>query len=497
MSTWGLAWAWIRFRPLGAALNVALLGLGTATIALLMIAVQQFEQRLTADADAVDMVVGAKGSPMQLVLSTVFHVDAPVGNVPAEEVQFLDQHSMVKQVIPMALGDGFRGFRIVGTDTSYLDLYGAELAEGRLWDAPLEAVFGAVSAAQTGLGLGDRFVGEHGLSEAGGPTHDDFPYDVVGVLAPTGSVVDRLVFTSAATVQIVHEMDPYHDHDHDDHADEAHHDDHADDDDHAHHDDHADHADDGDHADEAHHDDHADDDDHAHHDDHADHADDGDHADEAHHDDHADDDDHADHADDADHAHDDDHADHADDAVLRAPEITAFLVEFSTPMAAVALPREINQSTVMQAARPAYEIQRLLRLIGFGADVVRAFAVILVVGAVLGLFTALFQAHEERRADLAVMRVLGATQRRLFWQIVVESLILTVTGIALGLVLAHGVAWGASLWLWEYSQILVSFAWADGEIVLVLTVLGLGVLAALPSAIRAAGIDIPRVLSGG
>ncbi|MYE19352.1 MAG: FtsX-like permease family protein [Rhodospirillales bacterium] len=452
MSTWGLAWAWIRFRPLGAALNVALLGLGTATIALLMIAVQQFEQRLTADADAVDMVVGAKGSPMQLVLSTVFHVDAPVGNVPAEEVQFLDQHSMVKQVIPMALGDGFRGFRIVGTDTSYLDLYGAELAEGRLWDAPLEAVFGAVSAAQTGLGLGDRFVGEHGLSEAGGPTHDDFPYDVVGVLAPTGSVVDRLVFTSAATVQIVHEMDPYHDHDHDDHADEAHHDDHADDDD---------------------------------------------HADEAHHDDHADDDDHADHADDADHAHDDDHAEHADDAVLRAPEITAFLVEFSTPMAAVALPREINQSTVMQAARPAYEIQRLLRLIGFGADVVRAFAVILVVGAVLGLFTALFQAHEERRADLAVMRVLGATQRRLFWQIVVESLILTVTGIALGLVLAHGVAWGASLWLWEYSQILVSFAWADGEIVLVLTVLGLGVLAALPSAIRAAGIDIPRVLSGG
>jgi len=442
VSTWGLAWAWIRFRPLGAALNVALLGLGTATIALLMIAVQQFEQRLTADADAVDMVVGAKGSPMQLVLSTVFHVDAPVGNVPAEEVQFLDQHSMVKQVIPMALGDGFRGFRIVGTDTSYLDLYGAELAEGRLWDAPLEAVFGAVSAAQTGLGLGDRFVGEHGLSEAGGPTHDDFPYDVVGVLAPTGSVVDRLVFTSAATVQIVHEMDPYHDHDHDDHADEAHHDD--------------------------------------------------DHADEAHHDD-----DHADHADDADHAHDDDHADHADDAVLRAPEITAFLVEFSTPMAAVALPREINQSTVMQAARPAYEIQRLLRLIGFGADVVRAFAVILVVGAVLGLFTALFQAHEERRADLAVMRVLGATQRRLFWQIVAESLILTVAGIALGLVLAHGVAWGASLWLWEYSQILVSFAWADGEIVLVLTVLGLGVLAALPSAIRAAGIDIPRVLSGG
>ncbi len=418
MNIWSLAWAWIRFRPLGASLNVALLALGTATIALLMMASQQFEQRLSADADAVDMVVGAKGSPMQLVLSTVFHVDAPVGNVPAKEARFLEEHAMIEEVIPMALGDGFRGYRIVGTDTSYLDLYGAEVAEGRLWDEPLEAVFGAVAAAQTGLGLGDRFVGEHGLGGAGGPTHDEFPYDVVGLLAPTGSVVDRLVFTSVATVQIVHEMDPDHDHD-EDHAD------------------------------------------------------------------HADDEDHADHADDEDHAD------------LRPPEVTAFLVDFSTPMAAVALPREINQSTVMQAARPAYEIRRLFRLVGYGADIVRAFAVILVIGAVLGLFTALFQALEERRADLAVMRVLGATQLRLFWQIVAESLILTVAGTVLGLVLAHGVAWGASLWLWEHNQILVSFAWADGEVVLVLAVLGLGILAALPSAVRAARIDIPRVLSGG
>jgi len=320
MSIWSLAWAWIRFRPLGAALNVAMLALGTATIALLMMASQQFEQRLSADADAVDMVVGAKGSPMQLVLSTVFHVDAPVGNVPAEEARFLEQHAMVEEVIPMALGDGFRGYRIVGTDTSYLDLYGAEVAEGRLWDEPLEAVFGAVAATQTGLGLGDRFVGEHGLGGAGGPTHDDFPYDVVGLLAPTGSVVDRLVFTSVATVQLVHGMDPDHDHDH---------------------------------------------------------ADDEDHAD------HADDEDHADHADDEDHA---DHADDEDHADLRPPEITAFLVDFSTPMAAVALPREINQSTVMQAARPAYEIRRLFRLVGYGADIVRAFAVILVIGAVLGLW---------------------------------------------------------------------------------------------------------------
>ena len=431
MTIWGLAWAWIRFRPLGAALNVALLGLGTATIALLMIASQQFEQRLSKDADVVDMVVGAKGSPMQLVLSSVFHVDAPVGNVRVEDALFLEQHAMVRRLIPLALGDAFRGFRIVGTEPSYVDLYSAEPADGRLWEQPLEAVLGAATAARTGLRLGDRFVGEHGI---GGAAHDAFPYVVVGVLAPTGAVVDRLVLTSVATVQVVHGMEA------------------------------------GQGLAAA-----------------------GGHADHAHA-----------------HGHDADHGEGGPDAPdsgearpsqpaggLRAPEVTAFLVDFATPMAAVTLPREINQSTVMQAARPALEIRRLFRLVGFGADVVRAFAVILVAGAVLGLFAALFQALEERRADLAVMRVLGATQLRLFWQIMAESLILTITGTVLGLAIAHGVAWAAGLWLWEHNQILVSFAWADGEAVLVLTVLGLGVLAALPSAVRAARIDIPRVLSGG
>lgn len=440
MNTWVLAWAWIRHRPLGAALNVTLLALGTATIALLMIASEQFEQRLQKDGDAVDMVVGAKGSPMQLVLSSVFHADVPVGNVPAEAGEMLYEHPMVKRAIPLALGDGFRGFRIVGTEPAYLELYGAEIESGRIWEQPLESVLGAATAARTGLETGDRFVGEHGI---GGAMHGEFPYTVVGVLAPTGAVVDRLVLVSVPTVQIVHGMEPGHAHDDED----------------------------------------------AHHEDHDDEAEG-----------HAVQEDHAGQALDEHAGSDRSHRElgsATSASAGRSPEITAFLVEFSTPMAAVSLPRAINQSTVMQAARPALEIRRLFRLVGFGADVVRAFAVILVAGAVLGLFTALFQALEERRADLAMMRVFGATRIRLGWQILAESLILTVAGAALGLLVAHGVAWGAGLWLWEQNQILVSFAWADGEAALVLTVLVLGVLAALPSAVRAARIDIPRVLSGG
>ncbi len=428
MSTWGLAWAWIRHRPLGAALNVALLGLGTATIALLMIASQQFEQRLSRDADAVDMVVGAKGSPMQLVLSSVFHADAPVGNIRVEDAEFLRGHALIEYLLPLALGDAFRGFRIVGTETRYLSLYDAEPAHGRVWEKPLEAVLGAATSARTGLQVGDRFAGEHGI---GGAVHGDFPYDVVGILAPTGAVIDRLVLTSVETVQLVHGMEtgsPDHDHDH---------------------------GPDHDHGEDAH--------------EPADSPEPG----------------------------PGESPSQPDPADLRPPEITAFLVGFASPMGAVTLPREINQSTVMQAARPAQEIRRLFRLVGFGTDVVQAFALILVAGAVLGQFTALFQALEERRADLAVMRVLGATRWRLFWQIVAESLILTLAGIVLGLALAHGLAWGAGLWLWQNNQVLVTFGWASGEAVLVAAVLALGVLAALPAAVRAARIDIPRVLSGG
>ena len=115
-------------------------------------------------------------------------------------------------------------------------------------------------------------------------------------------------------------------------------------------------------------------------------------------------------------------------------------------METVLLPREINQSTVTQAARPALHVRRRFRLVGFSADTVRAFTAILMVGAVLGLFAALVQVLEERQEDLAVIRAPGATQLRLFWQIMAESLILIVAGAGLGLATAHRVVCGASLW---------------------------------------------------
>ncbi|MCG2842054.1 ABC transporter permease [Sandaracinobacter sp. RS1-74] len=203
MSIFALTLAYLRDRKLATLLNILLLTLGVATLVLLRIFASQLESRLDRDAQGIDLVVGAKGSPMQLILSGVFHIDAPTGNIPLETLDLLRRQPTVGQAIPLALGDNFRGFRIVGTEAGYLDLYGAELADGRLFDRPMEAVIGSAVAAGTHAALGQRFTGSHGLGE-GGHSHEDTPFTVVGRLKPTGTVVDRLILTPVESVWNVH-----------------------------------------------------------------------------------------------------------------------------------------------------------------------------------------------------------------------------------------------------------------------------------------------------
>ena len=93
---------------------------------------------------------------MQLILSAVFHLDAPTGNIPLKAAKELAQHRAIRKAIPLALGDSFQGFRIVGTTHDYVAHYGGELGAGRLWEAPMEAVLGAEAAAATGLGVGGQ-----------------------------------------------------------------------------------------------------------------------------------------------------------------------------------------------------------------------------------------------------------------------------------------------------------------------------------------------------
>jgi putative ABC transport system permease protein len=148
------------------------------------------------DAQGIDLAVGA-GPPLQLILSAIYHVDVPTGNIPFAAVDELRSNRLVAQAIPVSLGDNFRGFRIVGTEPALLDHYGAKLAAGRRWEAAMEAVIGADVARRTGLAVGGTLHGTHGLAD-GGAVHEDAIYAVVGILAPTATVLDRLIATDKA-----------------------------------------------------------------------------------------------------------------------------------------------------------------------------------------------------------------------------------------------------------------------------------------------------------
>lgn len=201
-----LAWSYLKSRPLTTALNVLLLALGIAVITILILASRQLEEKYASNAKGIDLVVGAKGSPMQLILCNVFHIDFPTGNINLKEAERIARHPMVKTAIPMALGDSYGGFRIVGTRRDYATLYAAELAEGRFWQDHLEVTAGASAAAQLRLKIGDEFVSAHGLAEDG-HDHEAHHYKVVGILKRGGTVLDNLLLTNVQSLWLAHDLE--------------------------------------------------------------------------------------------------------------------------------------------------------------------------------------------------------------------------------------------------------------------------------------------------
>lgn len=206
MNAFQISWRNLKANRLTLTLNLLLIAFGTGMLAMLLLGMSQVGERLRDNARGVDLVVGAKGSPLQLILSSIYFIDFPTGNISAEDARSLAAHPMVKKAIPLALGDNYAGFRIVGTDTGYVSLYGLELAAGRFWTKPFEIVIGADVAGAQGLKAGDRIYGSHGLT-SDEDLHDDHPYVVAGVLKQSGSVADNLVLTSLESVWQMHGAD--------------------------------------------------------------------------------------------------------------------------------------------------------------------------------------------------------------------------------------------------------------------------------------------------
>ncbi len=199
-----LVWSYLKARPLNTVINILLLSLGIAVITILLLFNNQLEKKISDNAKGIDLVVGAKGSPLQLILCNIFHIDLPTGNIKLFEAERIAKNRLIKAAIPLALGDSYEGYRIVGTNVNYPELYQATLAQGNWWKNNLEVTIGANVAALSNLKVNDEFASAHGLSQEG-HAHNEHHYMVKGVMKKTNSVLDNLILTNVESVWIMHE----------------------------------------------------------------------------------------------------------------------------------------------------------------------------------------------------------------------------------------------------------------------------------------------------
>ncbi len=387
-----LTWKNLISRPLSTGLSLMLLTLGVGMISMILMLSSRLEEQFQRNMSGIDMVVGAKGSPLQLILSAVFQVDAPTGNIPLEEVEKLKKNRFVASVIPLSYGDSYKGYRIVGTNTDYPALYEATTVKGTIWNSSMEVTVGARVAEVLDINVGDKLISSHGLAEVG-EMHQDDAYEVVGVFDYSSSVIDQLILTSPESIWNVHT--------------------------------------------------------------------------------------------------------HEEGEEIER-EVTAALVKFRNPMGMIQLPRMINQNTTMQAALPAYEINRLFGMMGVGFDALSVLAVVIVIVSGISLFINLYNTIRERKYELALLRTYGASPFQLLMLVMGEGFMLSISGFFMGIIFSRiGMLFLGSFVAKSYRYSLRPDLFTTQEILLLIFVIGIGIMASIIPAIRVFRIDISRTLTEG
>ena len=543
MSLWKIAWRSIQQRALASTLTALSMALGVALVVAVLVAQGVIQDSFTRGAGGYHLVVGKKGSQLQLVLNTVYHLQESMEPVPytfykefvtsgGKQGKFAP---FVEVAIPYCLGDNYEGFRVVGTVPDLFDKL--EYAGGKKYEFEtggrnfkranfFEAVVGSSVARKTGLKLGDEFQPTHGLSNEGdGHKHDAFK--IVGILKPTGTANDRALFINMEGFYLLDKhakpveeganghADDHHAQGHDmqdGHADdhEAH--DHAHDKPQANHD-HADHEHDA-HEHETHehaaHDEHsADAHDHAGHDhdahnhdadDHDAHGHEGHDHDAQAHDAH----DHSGHDHDA-HSHEGhdhaghDHAGHHHHEPLpeEQREVTAILVLATNDFSAESLRTTINEGEVAQAASPIRVISDFFKTLVNGVSMaLLALTILIIVVAGVGVMVSIYNSMNDRRRDIAVMRALGAGRQTVLAVILLESILLSVGGGLLGFLLGHGLVGLLGPIVEAFSGVTLGFMqFVPYELILIPGLILLASLTGYLPAMSAYRTDVAKALS--
>lgn len=395
MNIWKLAWKNLLFNRLNSTLSVILIAFGVGLMTLLILFKHQFKEQFDKNQAGINLVVGAKGSPLQLILSSMFHVDNPTGNIKIGDAKFLfnPKHPLIDLAVPLSIGDSYKGFRIIGTNHDIVTLYPAKMQEGTLWGNGFSVNIGSQVAQKTGLKVGDTFFSSHGFND-GDLEHDEGePFRVSGIFAPHGSVIDRLILCNTKAIWDVH------DHSHDDNHGHDHHDAH-------------------DHSQHEH-----------------------DHNHEGHN--------HEEH-DHSEHSHEHDHSDHHHGVhtskpfnLLDYPEksITSALItwkkgkEKSLPV--INMPRNINESTPVMATSPPYQLNKLIDQVGSGLKAIEYLAYLIALISALSIFISMYNNLKERKEELSIMRIGGAKPIQLFSLVQYEALFIGILGALFGVILGY------------------------------------------------------------
>jgi len=192
-------------------------GLTVCTIALsigLLVMVEQLRSEVRSgfqrSVAGTDLIVGARTAPLQLLLYSVFGIGDATNNISWDTYELLSQAPEVDWALPMALGDAYRGFRVMGTSEAFFDRFqyagrqSLTFQRGQPFEALFEVVLGAQVARQLGIELGDSLVLAHGTGRVSLQRHDDHPFTVSGILAPTGTPVDQQLYISLAAHHAIH-----------------------------------------------------------------------------------------------------------------------------------------------------------------------------------------------------------------------------------------------------------------------------------------------------
>ena len=210
MNIWSISIQNIKSKPLYTFLSVFIASLSIA----LLLGTQQlkrsFENQIENNLGKIDVVVGAKGSPLQLVLASVLHLDNPTGNISYKEALKISKNPLIKSAVPISYGDNYKGYRIVGTTHEYTVLYNAELQKGHRVENAMEVILGNSVAQKLNLKIGDTLLSAHGLVENSIEVHD-LLLTVVGILKPTQKVIDRLILTNLESIWNLHDHEGHND----------------------------------------------------------------------------------------------------------------------------------------------------------------------------------------------------------------------------------------------------------------------------------------------